>query len=367
VSDPGFVGINATVSGTTLTATKGFSGGTTDDGFLAGAFSSQGFIGVTVSAVNGGPGSTAMKIGLNLTTNIARPLANVPPNFTYELYFHGDVGTLVAAVNGSAMASQVIADGGNEVGAIAYDGRSVVFSVNGLTLFTQQVPLEQNFLPLRVAWTAFYLGTVTTLTVTPTVFDTSNSAPYAALITSEHNQKPKFMAMVQAVTGSIGDVNAGIQAIQPAFDLDNAVGAQQDVIGEWVGQSRVIPGVLTIGFFGFLDDASASPFGELADPSIGGRFYELGESFESTTVLGDADYLTVLKAKIVRNQSDGTLADLEAALQFIFGAACQVTDNGTLSLAIHISTPLTPTQKALLLGLDILPRPAGVAIGSITF
>lgn len=192
-------------------------------------------------------------------------------------------------------------------------------------------------------------------------------SPYSSLITSEHNQKPKFMAMIDLVTGSIAEVNAGIQAIQPAFDLDNAVGAQQDVIGEWVGQSRVITNVLVVGFFGFLDDSAASPFGELSDPSIGGQFYELGQAFEDTTVLGDADYLTVLKAKIVRNQSDGTLADLEAALMFIFGAACQVTDNGTLSLAIHVSTALTPTQKALLLGLDLLPRPAGVAIDSITF
>lgn len=333
-----------------------------------GAFSSQGFIGVTVSAINGGPGSHAMVIGLNLSKKFTGgPNPTTPQSFDYGLYFHADVGLLVASLGSTVVSAPAIALDDNNVGSISYNGTQVVFSLNGMPFFTQAVPIAQQFVPLFIMWNAFYPGTITTLTVIPTVFDTSNAAPYAALITSEHNQKPKFMAMVGLVTGAIGDVNVGIQSIQPAFDLDQAVGAQQDVIGEWVGQSRVIPGVLVVGFFGFADDASASPFGEQADPSIGGRFYEQGEAFQSTTVLGDVDYLTVLKARIVRNQSDGTLADLEAALQFIFGTACQVADNGTLSISIHVSAPLTPTQKALLLGLDLLPRPAGVAIGSITF
>jgi hypothetical protein len=31
------------------------------------------------------------------------------------------------------------------------------------------------------------------------------------------------------------------------------------------------------GFFGFHDMPDALPFGELGDPTVGGRFYELGE------------------------------------------------------------------------------------------
>jgi hypothetical protein len=196
---------------------------------------------------------------------------------------------------------------------------------------------------------------------------------YSSLITSEHNLREKFMAQVGAVAGAIGSITAGIQAIQPAFDLDQAVGAQLDVLGLWIGQSRIIPNVLLLGYFGFselatgLPDGAQLPFGELTDVSKGGRFYELGEAYAGTTVLLDPDYLTILKARIVRNQSDGTLADFEAALAYIFGVPSSVVDGGTLSLALHVATPVTPTVQALLSTLDLLPRPAGVAIGAITY
>jgi hypothetical protein len=194
-----------------------------------------------------------------------------------------------------------------------------------------------------------------------------SGAAYANRITSEHNQKPNFMAVVALLTNGIGDIVEATQAITPAFDLDQAVGNQLDIIGLWVGQPRVIETVLVQGFFGFSDDTAALPFGELTDPSIGGVFYELGSTAAGSTTLNDAVYLTILKAAIVRNQSSGTRPAIEAALMDIFGVPCSVADNGTLSLAITIPVPVSPTDEALLTALDILPRPAGVAIGSITY
>lgn len=203
--------------------------------------------------------------------------------------------------------------------------------------------------------------------------DFSNAAPYAARITSEHNQKPKFMSMVSVVTGAIGDVLEGTQSIEAAFDLDNAVGAQQDILGLWIGQSRVVSQVLVQGLFGFSElstgqaDGAQLPFGELTNPTIGGRFYDLGDIVSGTTTLSDPEYLTILKARIARNQSDGTLEAIENALQFIFGVPCSVADNGTKSIVINVDGAITPTQQALLTSFDLLPRPAGVSISAITF
>jgi hypothetical protein len=201
----------------------------------------------------------------------------------------------------------------------------------------------------------------------------ASSAPYTALITSEHNQKPNFMALAGVLAGALGDTTAATQGLVSAFSLNTAIGAQLDILGKWIGQSRVIPGILIPGFFGFsevstgLPDGLQLPFGELTDHSKGGIFFELGGTFAGTTTLTDPQYLTVLKARIARNQSNGTLSALEGALFFIFGAGCKVVDNGTLSLAITVTSPITPVDQALLTGLDILPRPAGVAIGSIAF
>jgi hypothetical protein len=192
-------------------------------------------------------------------------------------------------------------------------------------------------------------------------------AAYASLITSENNKKLKFMALVGLLTDAVAEITQGILSIQAGFDLDLASNAQLDVIGLWVGQPRVIQSVLIAGYFGFADDVAALPFGELSDRSIGGVFYELGAATEGTVTLNDAAYLTVLKARIARNQSNGTLATLEAALQDIFAVPARVADLGTLSLAISVAVPITLTDQALLNTLDVLPRPAGVAIGSLTY
>jgi hypothetical protein len=191
---------------------------------------------------------------------------------------------------------------------------------------------------------------------------------YGALITSKHNQKPKFMALVALLTGAIADIADVAESLPSVFDLDNAVGVQLDAVGRWVGQSRVIPNVLLTGFFGFLDQSPPDlTMGELTDPTVGGVFYELGSTFQQTSVLADPDYRTIIRARIVRNQSNGTLSAIENALQFIFQVPCHVNDIGTLGLGIVIGKPITQIQQALLNSLDLLPRPSGVKIGSITY
>jgi hypothetical protein len=200
-----------------------------------------------------------------------------------------------------------------------------------------------------------------------------NAAPYLSLITSEHNQQPNFMALVGVLAGAMADCVAAMASIPPAFNLQTAIGAQLDIIGLWVGQPRIVPYILIPGFFGFsalqtgLPEGLALTFGDLRNPSIGGVWYGLGEAATGNTQLNDAQYRTVLVARIVRNQSNGTLSDIEQGLLDIFGAACSVIDNGGLNIAIIVSVPITPVDQALLTALDILPRPAGVNITNITY
>ena len=65
--------------------------------------------------------------------------------------------------------------------------------------------------------------------------DVSN---YTALITSEHADKPKFMAMVEAVAQCFVDQQNLLLSVPTAFDLDDAVGVQLDAVGLWVGIGR---------------------------------------------------------------------------------------------------------------------------------
>ena len=68
---------------------------------------------------------------------------------------------------------------------------------------------------------------------------------YTALITSEHSDKPKFMAMVEMLSEPLVDLMNVLGGMPALFDLDAAVGDQLDVLGQWIGLSRYVNTPLT--------------------------------------------------------------------------------------------------------------------------
>lgn len=385
MSGPNFVFVNALgntldVDNTQLITTSGSPGQTP---WTAGAYSATGYPAVSVTTLNSGVGTGHMMIGLNIAAGV--PLINdfvtKPPfigtSSTYSLYFDGDGSLCLALINGIEVARQpMLGPSTGDSGQINYDGISVTFKVNGLLLYYFPLSVTSFYLPLHVTWTSFYSGAISVLTIFPisvSLAIPSNVSAYTNLITSEHNQKPNFMSVVGVIAGAGADIVAATQTIQPAFNLETAVGTQLDILGLWIGQSRRIANVLIIGFFGFsevstgLPDGLQETFGELTNSSKGGVWFNLGQVDSGTTILNDVAYLTILKAKIVKNQWNGTISGIEQALQYIVGAACSIADTGNLTLTINVPVPITPLEEALLESLDLIPRPAGVRIDSITF
>lgn len=190
---------------------------------------------------------------------------------------------------------------------------------------------------------------------------------YTTLITSQHRDKPKFAALVDLVANGVGEIGEAIQSLPRAFDLDHALGKQLDIVGQWAGQSRTVTDVLIVGFFGFEENIVAEPFGEEGNASIGGRFYEEGEPFSGTSVLGDPEYRTILRAKIVRNHYRGTAEEISRALEFIFGSHAYIRDPGTMSLEVVVNSDISLVGQSLLTNFDLLPRPVGVSIDKIIY
>lgn len=183
---------------------------------------------------------------------------------------------------------------------------------------------------------------------------------YTTLITSEHSDKPNFVATVSLMANTIGDITALIQSFPALFDLDTAIAAQLDVDGQWIGFSRTVGGVLLVQFYGFADDPSALGFGELGNPSVGGRYIELGEDTSQTATLADPEYRLLLRAKILQNQWDGTVALFEQAIADIIGIPTTVIDPGTQVVLILPSASIDPVLSQLLTSYDLIPRAAGV-------
>lgn len=179
---------------------------------------------------------------------------------------------------------------------------------------------------------------------------------YTGKITSEHADKPKFMAMVEAVSQCFLDANLASAGLPENFDLDSAVDAQLDDVGLWVGVSRYISTPLAGIYFsldvdglGFDQGAWKGPF----DPDAG------------VTVLDNETYRTLLRAKIGANHWDGTLEQSKAILDLVFSGDSLVfiQDNQDMTITIGVAgkSP-SAIELALLTGgyIPIKPQSVGV-------
>lgn len=182
---------------------------------------------------------------------------------------------------------------------------------------------------------------------------------YTGLITSEHNQRPKFMAVVEALAKPMVALQNLLGAMPDKFDIDQAVGVQLDDVGRWVGISRRVATPLTGVYFSFdtpgvgFDQGNwKGPF----DPDTG------------LTLLDDDTYRLVLRAKIGANHWDGTLESSAAILNSIFngGTYVFIQDNQDMSMTIGVAGKVpSAVFLALLEGGYIPLKPEGVRINYV--
>lgn len=185
---------------------------------------------------------------------------------------------------------------------------------------------------------------------------------YTGLITSEHNQKPKYMAVVESICQPMVDGINFLADLPFDFDLDQAIGVQLDAVGEWVGISRHISIPLAGVYFsfdiagiGFDQGVWKGPF----DPDTG------------LTTLDDETYRLLIKAKIGANHWDGTLEGSAAILNSIFDSNTHVfiEDHQDMSITIGVSGTIpSPVFLALLSGgyIPIKPESVRVSISIVT-
>ncbi len=179
---------------------------------------------------------------------------------------------------------------------------------------------------------------------------------YTGKITSEHSDKPKFMAMVEGVCQPFIDTNNVTSGLPANFDLDDAVDDQLDTVGLWVGISRNIATPLTGVYFsldvpglGFDQGAWKGPF----DPDSG------------ITTLDNDTYRALIRAKIGANRWDGTLPQAKEILDQVFSGDSLVfmQDNQDMSITIGVAgkSP-TAIELALLTGGYIPLKPQSIRV-----
>jgi len=179
---------------------------------------------------------------------------------------------------------------------------------------------------------------------------------YLARITSEHSPQPKFMGVVAAVLQPLVDLANAQSALPDDFDLDLAIGAQLDIVGVWVGQSRNLP-LPILGVYFSLDD-----------PLVG---FDLGvwkgpfDPSSGVTSLPDEQYRTLLRAKIALNSWDGTIPQSNAIWEKVFagtGTKVFTFDNNDMTMQIVLGGTVVPDAltQALFSQAYLQLKPEGV-------
>ncbi|WP_048784598.1 DUF2612 domain-containing protein [Pantoea vagans] len=153
---------------------------------------------------------------------------------------------------------------------------------------------------------------------------------YTELITNYHAGKPRFVSHVDLSTRPLTDASTALQGLITAFDIDSAVGAQLDILGEWIGRTRIVSQPISGVYFSFDTDGLGWDQGIWQGP------YDPDAGYTS---LSDDTYRIVLKAKIAINnwngQNDTLPPILETALEGS-GLKMQIVDNQDMTISVWV-------------------------------
>lgn len=183
----------------------------------------------------------------------------------------------------------------------------------------------------------------------------AQASDYTALITSEHADKPRFMAMVSSVAQCFVDQIALLDSMPDAFDLDQAAGKQLDAVGLWVGLNRNIAVPINNVYFSW-DTANVG-----WDQGV---WKQPGDPAAGITTMDDGTYRLMLRAKIGANHWDGSMGGSVSILQQVFvgsGVAAKIVDNQDMTMDVIMSGgSLSALAKAMIEQGYIPIKPVGV-------
>jgi hypothetical protein len=183
---------------------------------------------------------------------------------------------------------------------------------------------------------------------------------YTSLVTSEYANSTNFLDTISVSVQPFVDGQNVLLGMPEGYDLDNAVGAQLDAVGLWIGITRYVNIPLSDVYFSW--DTSGLGWdqgywkGEF-DPSQG------------VSALNDTVYRFVLQAKAASNHWDGTMPGAAVALANIFnstdtpGTLLYIEDKQNMSILFGLAGVQPPQiYQSLLTNGTFLLSPGGIPV-----
>lgn len=155
---------------------------------------------------------------------------------------------------------------------------------------------------------------------------------YLGLLPSANSTKEDFLAVLTALLEPGVDEQNTLASYVAKYDVEQAVGVQLDVVGQWVGFGRRVLAPIEGVYF------------SLDLPDVGldqGVWWGPNDPLESLVSLDDETYRLMLLAKIASNYWDGSREQLQSIFQQFFlvspGTFCFVIDNYDMTMTIGLS------------------------------
>lgn len=169
-------------------------------------------------------------------------------------------------------------------------------------------------------------------------------------VTMAFEDKPVFDKYLQLLILEQMDVQEVIREMMQERSVDTAVGKQLDIIGDIVGQPRVLVDIDTMPFFGFEGNPASESYGDLTTQNVGGYYHDLNQPLFGVVELNDEQYRLFIKAKIMKNITRSTPEDIVSFIRFVLGAARVnvFIDYGAQQVLLLVSDDLDQFKRNLL-------------------
>jgi len=166
---------------------------------------------------------------------------------------------------------------------------------------------------------------------------------YQDLMLNQYRNAPKASATIGLLVQK-AIIDLVELEVQDAFNLDTAIGVQLDVLGLYIGFDRNVLIPLDRFFFKFTDYADPvslyAGFTDYTDPNVnaGSSWYLYIFATEANTALDDDTYRTLLKLKVILNQSHNTLSEIASNLYQFFGTDIVCFDAADMTMSYAVAS-----------------------------
>lgn len=186
----------------------------------------------------------------------------------------------------------------------------------------------------------------------------------------QYADSPNLLALVRALYAENCNISADSDALMTRLDIELSEGVQLDRIGEIIGQVRPLNIQIdendAFAFRGSLAGVEPDPglgkgWSGRTRPDIGGRFVGINGLIIGRMI--DADYRTLLRARIFSNVATGTVDDIGKFLQFTLGPGTYLVHNFVGYVDVEIDRALSSTEEDVIT--ILIPLAAGVRLNDI--